>query len=333
MTNHIRRREFVTLLGGAAAAWPMAAMAQQRPTMPVIGYLHSGSPEVNAGALAAFRKGLSEAGYVEGRNVTIEYRWAQSEYDRLPELASELIRRRVAVIVIPAGVVTALAIKPLTSTIPIVFTIVGDPVELGLVASLNRPGGNMTGATDMSSELTAKRIGLLHELIPRAARFALLVNTTAPGIAEPVIKDAQAAASTIGRQVEILQAGSSRDIAVAFANMAQMQLEGLVLAPNGLFSSRRSQVLTLAARHAIPTIFTGRAFAEAGGLMSYGTISTDRERQAGIYTGRILKGEKPADLPIVRPTRFEFIINLQTADALGIEVPPGLLAIADEVIE
>jgi ABC-type uncharacterized transport system substrate-binding protein len=329
----MQRRNFITLLGGAAAAWPLAAGAQQRAAMPVIGYLHSGSPEVNASALAAFRKGLSEAGYVEGRNVAIEYRWAQGEYDRLPELAAELIRRRVAVIVIPAGVVTAPTVKSLTSTIPIVFTIVGDPVELGLVASLNRPGGNMTGATDMSSELTAKRIGLLHELIPGAKRLAVLVNPTAPGIAEPVIRDVQAAASSIGREIEVLRVSSGRDIAAAFASLVQMRAEGLVLAPGGLFSSRRAQVLTLAARHTIAMIFTARAFAEAGGLMSYGTISTDRERQAGIYTGRILKGEQPADLPIVRPTKFEFIINLQTADALDIKVPATLLATADEVIE
>jgi len=329
----MQRRDFITLLGGAAAAWPRTARAQQRSTMPVIGYLHASSPEASADDVVAFRKGLSEAGYVEGQNVAIEYRWANSAYDRMSELGTELVRRRVAVMVLPSGVAAALAVKPLTATIPVVFTMIGDPVELGLVASLNRPGGNMTGISDMAVEIAAKRLGLLHELVPRATRFAVLVNSTAPAVAEPVTRNLRAAAAAIGREIAILPASDDGEIAAAFASLVQMRADGLVVAPDTLFLRRRVQIFTLAARHAVPAIYSTRDYAEAGGLMSYGSNRNDRERLAGIYTGRILKGEKPADLPVLQPTKFEFVINLQTARAIGIDVPATLLAIADEVIE
>ncbi len=300
--------------------------------MPVVGYLYAGSPEPSAIQVAAFRKGLSETGYVEGRNVAIEFRWAHNEIDRLPELAADLVRRRVAVIVTPGSVTPALAAKAATTTIPIVFSSGADPVQSGLVASLNRPGGNVTGFSTMSNEIGAKRLGLLHELLPGAARFAVLVNPNSP-TAELQIKDAQAAASTIGRQVEILYAGTNSEIDTAFASLVQKRADALLVSSEGFFTNRRVQLVTLAARHAVPAIYHVREFAEAGGLMSYGPSQTDQWRQVGIYVGRILKGEKPADLPVMRPTKFEFIINLQTARLLGITVPPTLLAIADEVIE
>jgi len=326
----IRRREFITLLGGAAA-WPRAARAQ--PSIPIVGVLHPGSPEESAGALAAFRRGLGEAGYAEGRDVMLEYRWANGQYERLPELLADLIGRKVAVLALPAGVAATLAAKSLTSTIPIVFSIVGDPVKLGLVASLNRPGGNVTGTTDMVVELTGKRLSLLNELLPKAKRFGLLINPSAPAIAEPVTRDFQATAASLGRESEVLHASNGQDITAAFAALAQKKVDGLLVGPDTVFTSRRVQLLTLAARHGVPTISAARSFAEAGGLMSYGPPPTERDRQAGIYTGRILKGEKPADLPIQRPTKFEFLINRQTADALGIDIPAALLTRADEVIE
>jgi len=327
----MKRREFITLLGGAAAVWPVAARAQQL-AMPVIGFLDSASPQASANLVAAFRVGLSETGYVEGRSLAIEYRWGQNEPARLPELAADLVRRRVAVIVTPGNISAALAAKAATATIPIVFSSGADPVQVGLVASLNRPGGNLTGISYMNVELGAKRLGILHELLPDAARFAVLVDPTSP-LTPAIVADVQAAASTIGRQIEVLSAGTNRDIDTVFASLAQKRLAALLLNPMPLFYDRRIQILTLAARYAMPTIYPAREWAEAGGMMSYGSSFADQFRQTGIYTGRILKGEKPADLPVLRATKFELVINLQTAKAIGIEVPPTLLARADEVIE
>jgi putative ABC transport system substrate-binding protein len=330
MDDPIQRRSFLTLLGtsAAASAWPLAAGAQQ-PAMPVVGIFGPFSQGERARALA-FRNGLSETGYVEGRNVTFEYR--SGSIDRLPELAADLVRRRVAVIAaLNSG--GALAAKAATTTIPIVFSTGNESVELGLVTSLNRPGGNVTGITSMSAELVAKRLGLLHELLPKAAHFALLVDPNAPST-KFVTREAQAAASTIGRQIEVFSAITNRDIDAAFASLIQKrQADALLVSANDLFLNRRIQLANLAARHAVPAIYGFRENAEAGGLMSYDSSTTDRDRQAGIYTGRILKGEKPADLPVMQPTKFEFVINLQTARTLGIEVPPTLLALADEVIE
>jgi putative ABC transport system substrate-binding protein len=328
----VKRRDFITLLGGgAAAAWPLAASAQQ-PVLPVIGYLHSGSPGSRPGQLAAFQGGLREAGYIEGRNVAIEYRWAEDQYDRLPELLSDLIRRGVAIIVAPSGTGAVLAAKTLNVTIPIVFSTSLDPIRSGLVASLNHPGGNVTGVIDMGADLAAKQVGLLHELLPQAQRFAVLMDPSNP-LAEPVTNDAKTAASAIGRSIEVLPATSSSDIDAAFASLAQKQANALLVAPHTLFITRRVQLLTLAARHAVPAIYWQREFVEAGGLMSYGSSVVDREHQLGIYAGRVLKGEKPADLPILRASKFEYVINLQTAKTIGLEIPATLLARADEVIE
>jgi putative ABC transport system substrate-binding protein len=325
----IRRRNFITLLG-VAAAWPLAARAQQR-AMPVIGFLSLGSPGEGGAAVAAFRKGLSEMGYVEGRNVAIEFRWAQNDFSRLPELAADLVRRRVAVI-FAGGTAAPLAAKALTSTIPIVFSAAGDPVQSGIVASLNRPGGNVTGISVMDSELGAKRLGLLHELLPLAERFGVLSN---PGsaLADREIADLRAAATAIGRDIEIFYASTNSEIDTAFANLVQKRIEALVVTPQALFGERRAQIVTLAARHAMPVIHAYRTDVVAGGLMSYGPIAWGANRQVGIYAGRILKGEKPGDLPVMRSTKFEFVINLQTAKLLGIEVSPTLLATADEVTE
>jgi len=330
MKNHTRRREFITLLGGGAAAWPIAARGQQA-AMPVIGYLSVTAPEASQPFIAALRKGLSETGYVEGRNVAIEYRWAHNEHDRLPELAADLVRRQVAVIA-TSSTPAALAAKAATTTIPIVFSGGADPVQSGLVASLNRPGGNVTGLSSMNTDLIGKRLGILHELLPVAARFAVLVDPNAAN-AESTITDAQAAAAAIGRQIEVLTASSNREIDAAFASLVQKRIEVLLVSPHTLFFNRRVQLVTLGVRHAAPAIYPTREFVEAGGLMSYGSSVPDIQRQVGIYVGRILKGEKPADLPVVRPTKFELVINLQTARLLGIEVPATLLAIADEVIE
>jgi putative ABC transport system substrate-binding protein len=327
----LRRREFVTALGGAAV-WPLAARGQQR-AMPVIGLLNPGSPEAGAFLAPAFREGLSETGYVEGRNVAIERRFAQNEYNRLPELAADLVRRRVAVIVARGSTAAALAAKAATTTIPIVFATGADPVETGLVASLNRPGGNVSGVSSMSNDLAAKRLGLLHELLPGAARFAVLVNPNPPVLAEPTINEVQAAGLIIRRQIEILTASNSREIDAAFATLVQKRVDALLITPDALFGTRRAQIVSLAARHAVPAIYTDRQYTEIGGLMSYASSIAERDRQAGIYTGRILKGEKPADLPILRATKFDFVINMQTARLLGLTVPPTLLAIADEVIE
>ncbi len=326
----MKRREFITLLGGAAAAWPLAARAQQ-PGMPVIGFLGSSSPVVRARYLTAFRQGLRESGYVEGQNVAIEYRWAQDQADQLPDLAADLVRRQVTVIAAhdtPSSIVA----KAATTTIPIVFVSGGDPVKLGLVASMNRPGGNATGVTFVSSELGAKLLGLLHELQPGAVRIGVLVE---PNFAptQSFVSDVQAAALSVGKQIEVLEAPTGRDIDTAFARLAQKPIDALLVGPGPLLDDRRVQLATLAAYHRVPAIYLLRAFAEAGGLMSYGTSITDAYRQAGVYTGRILKGEKPADLPVMRSIKFEFVINLNTARAFGLSFPPGLLAIADEVIE
>jgi len=327
----VTRREFITLLGGAAAAWPLAARAQQ-PAMPVIGLLYPGSPEATAKYLARFRKGLGETGYVEGHNVAIEYRWAHGENSRLPELAADLISRPVSVIATPGSVAAALAAKAATTTIPIVFMVGVDPVQAGLVDSLNRPGGNVTGTTSLNSGLVAKQLGLLRQLLNREARFAVLLNPNNPQ-SKSAVTDVQATASAIGQQLEIVTATTNRDIRPAFDAAVRKGTDALLIIADPLFANRPVQLATLAARHAMPTIFPLREFAEAGGLMSYGSNFTDLFRLAGTYTGRVLKGEKPADLPIQQATKFEFVINLQTADALGLEIPPTLLALADEAIE
>ena len=327
-----RRRQFITLLGGAAAAWPLAARAQQA-AMPVIGILEAGGAELNPGNATAFRKGLSETGYTEGQTVAIEYRWAEGQYERLPELAAELVRRRAAVIVTPFSVAATLAARAATTTVPIVFSTGADPVETGLVASLNRPGGNVTGAVTMNAELAAKRFGLLQELLPTATRFAVLVNPTTARVAKAVTADVQAAASVTGRQVEVLTASTSREIDTAFATVVQKRIDALLHSPDLFFTTRRAQIIVLAARHAVPVIYANREDAVAGGLMSFGSSMADVSRQLGIYAGRTLKGEKPADMPVLRATKFEFVINLQTAKTIGITVPPTLLARADEVFE
>jgi putative tryptophan/tyrosine transport system substrate-binding protein len=327
----VKRREFITLLGGAATAWPLAARAQQS-AMPVIGYLHVGTSAESRDRVAAFHRGLKELGFVEGRNVAIEYRWADNQNDRLPELAADLIRRGVAVIAAPAGADSARVVKGLTTTIPIVFSTGVDPVQTGLVRSLNQPGGNATGVADLAVGVAGKRLGLLHELLPGAVRFVLLVT---PGTTsgESTIAEVESAAAAIGRQVEVLSATTKLDIDAAFAKLAQKRADALLVAPQILFSTRRVQLVTLAARHAVPTMYYQREYVETGGLMSYGSSIIDRERQLGVYTGRILKGEKPADLPILRAVKFEFVINLQTAKTIGPDMPPTLVARADEVIE
>jgi ABC-type uncharacterized transport system substrate-binding protein len=327
----MKRREFITLLGGAAAAWPLAARAQQ-PAVPVVGYLHSSSPETDVNYVAAFRKGLSEAGFVDGQNAAIEFRWAAGQFDRLPELAADLVRRRVAVIATPANTPAALAAKAATATIPIVFAIGGDPVALGLVASLNRPGGNATGVSFQTAELVAKRLGLLRELAPQATRFVALVNPNT-AFTETVVKDLQAAARAFGLSLEILHATTSNEIDAAFVDLAQKPGSALLTSPDAFFTSRRAQIVTLAARHGLPVVYNQREFAEIGGLVSYAPSFPNVYQQTGLYTGRVLKGEKPSDLPVVQPTKFELVVNLNTAKALGIAIPNTMLAVADEVIE
>jgi len=331
MTAKMKRRDFIALLGGAAAAWPLAARAQQ-PAMPVIGILHFGSPEANVNVMAAFRQGLGEAGYVDGRNVAIEYRWAYNDVDRLPQLAADLVRRRVALIVTPANMVVAFAAKAATTTIPIVFNTGTDPVKAGLVASLNRPGGNITGVSFMNVQLGAKRLGMLRELLPKAMRFAILVNRSNPDT-DSVVADLRSAAASIGCEIEVLDADTYSDIVPAVASLVQRRADAFLINPGQVFYDRRTQLLTLAARYRLPAIYPAREWADAGGLMSYGSSFAEQHRQAGIYAGRVLKGEKPADLPILRATKFELVINLQTAKALDIDIPPTLLARADEVIE
>jgi ABC-type uncharacterized transport system substrate-binding protein len=330
MASHIERRKFLATLGGAAVAWPLVARAQQ--AMPIIGYLDARTPETSAPFIAAFRKGLSEVGYAEARNVAVEYRWAYNNYDRLPTLASDLVRRQVTVIAATGGTLAALAAKAATTTIPIVFGFGGDPVQTGLVASLSRPGGNVTGVVTMNVELAGKRLGLLHELVPGARRFALFHNPNNP-ITASATREALEAAAPAGWQIEFLGVTTNADLNAAFARLVQMRVDAFLTSPEVIFSVRRVQLLTLAARYAVPAIYPSREFAEAGGLMSYGSSFTDMHRQVGSYTGRILKGEKPAELPVMRPTTFELVINLQTAQALGLELPPTLIARADEVIE
>jgi putative ABC transport system substrate-binding protein len=327
----LRRRDFISLLGGAAAAWPLAARAQQ-PAMPVIGFLHSGSPEPIASRVAAFRKGLGEAGYVEGQNVAIEFRWAAGQDDRLPDLAADLIRRQVAVIATLGSTPAALAAKAATTTIPIVFLVGNDPVALGLVASLSRPDSNATGVNVQLVDLVTKRLGMLREIAPGFNHFVALVNPNT-AFTDAVVKNLQASASALGLPIEILRASIGREIDAAFANLLQKPGGALLVGPDPFFVNRRAQIVTLAARHAVPTIYGTRDFAEAGGLMSYGPNLADAYQQTGIYVGRVLKGEKPADLPVVQPTKFELVINLNTARALGIAIPPTLLATADEVLE
>jgi putative tryptophan/tyrosine transport system substrate-binding protein len=330
--DQLKRREFITLLGGAAAAWPRAARAQQ-PTMPVIGFLHPGASEIGARDVAAFRKGLQESGYVEGQNVTVEYHWLEGQYDRLPALMADLVRRPVTVIAIPGSGPATRAAKAVTATIPIVFGVAGDPVQLGLVASLARPGGNATGVNFLSEEVAAKRLRLLHELVPTAALVAVLVNPANAAATENTLRDLQEAAPIIGLQLRVLKATTIGEIDAAFAALARERPDALFVGPDGFFSSRRVQLAILAARERIPASYTQRGYVAAGGLMSYGTDQLEMSRQVGVYTGSILKGAKPADLPVLQSTRFEFVINLQTARALGLEVPPGVLSIADEVIE
>jgi putative ABC transport system substrate-binding protein len=330
--SDMRRREFITLLGSAAAAWPLAARAQQQ-AMPVIGYLYAGSAGTFAAkGIAVFRRALAESGYVEGQSVAIEYRYAAGQYDKLRELASDLVRRHVSVIVATPNNNSAYAAKAATATIPILFMVGDDPTKYGLVASLNRPGGNATGVNYFIGELVAKRLEMLRELVPTATRFGVLVNPNS-ATAESYTREVTTAASTIGVQADLVQARDSHEIEMAFAGLAANKTDALLVLPDTFFANRNVQIVTLAARHAIPAIYTVREYAEAGGLISYGTSLTEVYRQLALYTARILKGAKPADLPVVQSNKIELVINLPTARALGIEVPPQLLATADEVIE
>jgi putative ABC transport system substrate-binding protein len=323
----MRRREFIAGLG-SAAAWARAARAQQ----PVIGFVDAAAADLSAGRVAAFRKGLGETGYVEGQNVTVEYHWLEGQYDHLPALMADLVRRRVAVIATPSTP-GSIAVKAATATIPVVFGVNLDPVKLGLVASLARPGGNATGVNFFIQELVAKRLALLHELVPKAVRVAVLLNPANAAIAEATLRDAQEAAHRLGLQIHVLNASTSSEIDAAFAAIARERSDALFVAPDALFTSRRVQIANLAARERIPAAYANRDLVVAGGLMSYGTDVADRYRQVGAYTGKILNGTKPADLPVVQSTKFEFVINLQTARLLGLDVPETLLATADEVIQ
>jgi putative tryptophan/tyrosine transport system substrate-binding protein len=327
----VKRREFITLLGGAAAGWPLAARAQ-RPEMPVIGFLSARSSDESSQHVRAFRQGLSATGYVEGQNVAIQYRWAEGQYDRLPALASEFVAQRVSVIAATGGNVSGLAAKSATSTIPIVFIVGDDPVNLGLVPALNRPGGNVTGMSVFTTELGTKRLEVLNELLPKGTVFGLLINPKYQGAAREA-KNVQTAARALGRPIVVLNASSEREIDAVFASLADHKVEALMVDADALFVSRRDQLVAQAARHAIPAIYDLRDFVAAGGLMSYGASLADAYRQAGVYTGRVLKGEKPADLPVQQSTKVELVLNLKTAKALGLTFPISLLGRADEVIE
>jgi ABC-type uncharacterized transport system substrate-binding protein len=329
MASHIERRKFLATLGGAAVAWPLTAHAQQ-PAVPVVGFVNAGSSD--APLAAAFRKGLNEAGYVEGQNVTVEYQWLEGQFDRLPALMTDLARRRVAVIATPAGNAAALAAKAATTTIPIVFGVGEDPVKLGLVASLARPGGNLTGINFFATELGAKRLALLHELVPKAVRIAVLVNPANIGSTES-IRNIPEAARAMGLQIQVLNASTSREIEAAFATLVRDRADALYIAGDVFFTSRRVQFVTLAAHHRIPASYASRQAVEAGGLMAYDSDRVNMYHQVGAYTGQILKGAKPADLPVLQSTKFEFVINVQTARALGVEVPLHLQQLADVVIE
>jgi putative tryptophan/tyrosine transport system substrate-binding protein len=327
----MQRREFIRLLGGTAIAWPLAARAQQ-PRMPVIGFLSGRSHDEAKQSLTAFRSGLRTTGHVGGQNVVIEYRWAEGEYIRLPELAADLVQRGVAVLAATGGQPAALAAKAATASIPIVATFSDDPVASGLVASLNRPGGNVTGVSNLATTLEPKRLGLLRDLVPQAATFGVLLNPTFPAAASQ-LGDMQEAARTLGLQIHVLQASIDREIETAFDSIAQHRIPALAVAADPFFNSRRDKLAALAARHAVPAMYAFREFAAAGGLMSYGIDLDDVYRQIGVYAGRVLKGVNPADLPVLQPTKFEFVINLNTAKALGIKLSDNLLSLADEVIE
>ena len=328
----MRRREFIILLGGAAATWPITARAQQ-PPMPVIGFVNVASPQSYTKQLAAFLKGLSETGYVDGHNVVIEYRWAEGRNDRLPAMVADLLHRQVVVIA-ATSTPAALAAKAATTTVPIVFETGGDPIRLGLVTSLNRPGGNVTGVTQTNVEVAPKRLQLLHELVPTASSIALLVNPTNPALAEPTTKDLKAAARTLGLELHVLNASTERDFDAVFAKLIQLRAGGLVIGPDPFFITRTEQLASLTVRHVVPAVFEGREFVAAGGLTSYGGRVTDAYHLAGIYTGRILKGDKPADLPVQQATtKVELVINLKTAKTIGINIPNTLIGRADEVIE
>ena len=328
----MRRREFIRLISGTAVAWPLAAHAQQ-PAMPVVGLVNGGSADAAVRFVAAFRKGLNETGYVEGQNVTVESHWLEGQYDRVPALMADLVRRRVAVIVTPSIATVALAAEAATATIPIVFGIGEDPVQRGLVANMARPGGNATGANFLATEVAAKRLRLLHDLLPKAVRVAVLVNPASASNTESTLREVQEAAPALGLNIEILNATTISEIDAAFAALARERPDALFVGPDGFFTSRRGQFATLTAVNKIPATYSNREYVAAGGLMSYGTDLTDVFHQVGAYTGNILKGAKPADLPVVQSTKLEFVLNLQTARALGLSVPPSLLSIADDVIE
>jgi putative ABC transport system substrate-binding protein len=327
----MKRREFITLLGSAAAAWPLAARAQQ-PAMPMIGYLHSGVPGSFMHLVAVFRQGLRESGYMEGQNVAIEYRWANGQYDRLPELATDLVKRQVTVITTGGGSTSALAAKRATAAIPIVFSVGDDPVKLGLVASLSRPGGNVTGVNVLIGALDSKKLGLLRDIVPKATVIGVLENPETPSIQDRLTAT-QEAARTIGQPIQIVYASTEQTLETAFARLAELRVGALVVGADPFFNSRRDQIVTLAAQHAIPAVYETRDYVAAGGLMSYGTSLAEGYRQVGIYTGRVLKGDRPADLPVVQSSKFELVINLKTANALRLVVPNSMQLLADEVIE